>query len=139
MLRNLDSKDGGFLKPIHKKKVLSVFYSYVLCPITDDSSLLNLTSYPLVRRRKRRFFGLCCLISSQTISPGNHHWGDLKKNHRSQGPPDSGTTVTGFDQVFYASSLLLSASPALLNDFTFESSCCQGKKKTPQNQKAGCF
>ncbi|MEE6509356.1 hypothetical protein FKM82_025735 [Ascaphus truei] len=29
----------------------------------DDSSLLNLTSYPLVRRR-RRFFGLCCLISS---------------------------------------------------------------------------
>ncbi|XP_036918767.1 regulator of G-protein signaling 7-binding protein isoform X1 [Sturnira hondurensis] len=30
----------------------------------DDSSLLNLTSYPLVRRRKRRFFGLCCLVSS---------------------------------------------------------------------------
>ncbi|XP_053557301.1 regulator of G-protein signaling 7-binding protein [Bombina bombina] len=30
----------------------------------DDSSLLNLTNYPLVRRRKRRFFGLCCLISS---------------------------------------------------------------------------
>ncbi|XP_068952506.1 regulator of G-protein signaling 7-binding protein isoform X3 [Petaurus breviceps papuanus] len=30
----------------------------------DDSSLLNLTPYPLVRRRKRRFFGLCCLISS---------------------------------------------------------------------------
>ncbi|XP_060091904.1 regulator of G-protein signaling 7-binding protein isoform X3 [Heteronotia binoei] len=30
----------------------------------DDSSLLNLTSYPIVRRRKRRFFGLCCLVSS---------------------------------------------------------------------------
>ncbi|KAM4710206.1 regulator of G-protein signaling 7-binding protein isoform 2-T2 [Discoglossus pictus] len=30
----------------------------------DDSSLLNLTAFPLVRRRKRRFFGLCCLISS---------------------------------------------------------------------------
>ncbi|NXI95482.1 R7BP protein, partial [Psophia crepitans] len=30
----------------------------------DDSSLLNLTPYPLVRRRKRRFFGLCCLVSS---------------------------------------------------------------------------
>nr|XP_033786249.1 regulator of G-protein signaling 7-binding protein isoform X1 [Geotrypetes seraphini] len=30
----------------------------------DDSSLLNLAPYPLVRRRKRRFFGLCCLISS---------------------------------------------------------------------------
>ncbi|XP_028844874.1 regulator of G-protein signaling 7-binding protein A isoform X1 [Denticeps clupeoides] len=30
----------------------------------DDSSLLNLTPYPLVRQRKRRFFGLCCLISS---------------------------------------------------------------------------
>uniref|UniRef100_A0A8D0E3Y1 Regulator of G protein signaling 7 binding protein n=1 Tax=Salvator merianae TaxID=96440 RepID=A0A8D0E3Y1_SALMN len=32
----------------------------------DDSSLLNLTpaTYPLVRRRKRRFFGLCCLVSS---------------------------------------------------------------------------
>ncbi|XP_069483445.1 regulator of G-protein signaling 7-binding protein [Ambystoma mexicanum] len=30
----------------------------------DDSSLLNLTPYPLVRRRKRKFFGLCCLVSS---------------------------------------------------------------------------
>ncbi|XP_026117558.1 regulator of G-protein signaling 7-binding protein A-like [Carassius auratus] len=30
----------------------------------DDSSLLNLTPYPLVRQRKRRFFGLCCLVSS---------------------------------------------------------------------------
>ncbi|XP_063819191.1 regulator of G-protein signaling 7-binding protein isoform X2 [Pseudophryne corroboree] len=30
----------------------------------DDSSLLNLSPYPLVRRRKRRFFGLCCLITS---------------------------------------------------------------------------
>lgn len=30
----------------------------------DDSSLLNLTPYPMVRRRKRRFFGLCCLVSS---------------------------------------------------------------------------
>ncbi|XP_070375698.1 regulator of G-protein signaling 7-binding protein isoform X4 [Equus asinus] len=30
----------------------------------DDSSLLNLTPYPLGRRRKRRFFGLCCLVSS---------------------------------------------------------------------------
>ncbi|XP_068105838.1 regulator of G-protein signaling 7-binding protein isoform X2 [Hyperolius riggenbachi] len=30
----------------------------------DDSSLLNLTSFPLVRRRKRRFFGLCCLVTS---------------------------------------------------------------------------
>ncbi|XP_067911496.1 regulator of G-protein signaling 7-binding protein A [Heterodontus francisci] len=30
----------------------------------DDSSLLNLTPFPLVRRRKRRFFGLCCLVSS---------------------------------------------------------------------------
>ncbi|XP_063043096.1 regulator of G-protein signaling 7-binding protein A [Engraulis encrasicolus] len=31
----------------------------------DESSLLNLsTPYPLVRQRKRRFFGLCCLVSS---------------------------------------------------------------------------
>ncbi|XP_052335099.1 regulator of G-protein signaling 7-binding protein A-like isoform X1 [Oncorhynchus keta] len=30
----------------------------------DDSSLLNLTPYPLVRQRKRRFFGLCCLVTS---------------------------------------------------------------------------
>ncbi|XP_064901118.1 regulator of G-protein signaling 7-binding protein-like isoform X2 [Columba livia] len=30
----------------------------------DDSSLLNLNPYPLVRRQKRRFFGLCCLGSS---------------------------------------------------------------------------
>ncbi|KAL4630068.1 regulator of G-protein signaling 7-binding protein isoform X1 [Arapaima gigas] len=30
----------------------------------DDSSLLNLTPYPLVRQRKKRFFGLCCLVSS---------------------------------------------------------------------------
>ncbi|XP_036385078.1 regulator of G-protein signaling 7-binding protein B-like isoform X1 [Megalops cyprinoides] len=30
----------------------------------DDSSLLNLTPYPLVPQRKRRFFGLCCLVSS---------------------------------------------------------------------------
>ncbi|XP_051508853.1 regulator of G-protein signaling 7-binding protein A-like [Myxocyprinus asiaticus] len=30
----------------------------------DDSSLLNLTPYPLGRQRKRRFFGLCCLVSS---------------------------------------------------------------------------
>ncbi|TSX03288.1 Complement component C6 [Bagarius yarrelli] len=28
----------------------------------DDSSLLNLTPYPLVRQRKRRFSGLCCLV-----------------------------------------------------------------------------
>lgn len=31
---------------------------------SDDSSLLNLTPYPLVRQRKRRFFGLCCLVTS---------------------------------------------------------------------------
>ncbi|XP_057688752.1 regulator of G-protein signaling 7-binding protein A [Corythoichthys intestinalis] len=30
----------------------------------DDSSLLNLSPYPLVRQRKRRFFGLCCLVTS---------------------------------------------------------------------------
>ncbi|XP_023658673.1 regulator of G-protein signaling 7-binding protein A isoform X1 [Paramormyrops kingsleyae] len=30
----------------------------------DDSSLLNLTPYPLVRQRKKRFLGLCCLVSS---------------------------------------------------------------------------
>ncbi|KAG9354027.1 hypothetical protein JZ751_012151 [Albula glossodonta] len=30
----------------------------------DDSSLLNLTPYPLIRQRKRCFFGLCCLVSS---------------------------------------------------------------------------
>ena len=30
----------------------------------DDSSLLNLTPYPLVRQRKRRFSGFCCLVSS---------------------------------------------------------------------------
>ncbi|XP_077565178.1 regulator of G-protein signaling 7-binding protein A-like [Stigmatopora nigra] len=30
----------------------------------DDSSLLNLSPYPLVRERKRRFFGLCCLVTS---------------------------------------------------------------------------
>ncbi|KAM4634762.1 regulator of G-protein signaling 7-binding protein B-like [Polymixia lowei] len=29
----------------------------------DDSSLLNLTPYPLVRQRKRRFSGLCCMVS----------------------------------------------------------------------------
>ncbi|KAA0720005.1 B R7 family-binding protein [Triplophysa tibetana] len=29
----------------------------------DDSSLLNLTPSPLVRQRKRRFSGLCCLVS----------------------------------------------------------------------------
>uniref|UniRef100_A0A672RYP0 Complement C6 n=1 Tax=Sinocyclocheilus grahami TaxID=75366 RepID=A0A672RYP0_SINGR len=29
----------------------------------DDSSLLNLTPFPLVRQRKRRFSGLCCLVS----------------------------------------------------------------------------
>ncbi|XP_035631806.1 regulator of G-protein signaling 7-binding protein B-like isoform X2 [Oncorhynchus keta] len=29
----------------------------------DDSSLLNLTQYPLVRQRKRRFSGFCCLVS----------------------------------------------------------------------------
>ncbi|KAJ8347019.1 hypothetical protein SKAU_G00284200 [Synaphobranchus kaupii] len=30
----------------------------------DDSSLLNLTPYPLVRQRKKCFFGFCCLVSS---------------------------------------------------------------------------
>ncbi|XP_077378259.1 regulator of G-protein signaling 7-binding protein A isoform X2 [Festucalex cinctus] len=30
----------------------------------DDSSLLNLSPYPMVRQRKRRFFGLCCLVTS---------------------------------------------------------------------------
>ncbi|XP_061880241.1 regulator of G-protein signaling 7-binding protein A [Entelurus aequoreus] len=30
----------------------------------DDSSLLNLSPYPLVQQRKRRFFGLCCLVTS---------------------------------------------------------------------------
>ncbi|TWW66788.1 B R7 family-binding protein [Takifugu flavidus] len=29
----------------------------------DDSSLLNLTPHPLVRQRKRRFPGLCCVVS----------------------------------------------------------------------------
>ncbi|XP_067279977.1 regulator of G-protein signaling 7-binding protein B [Pseudorasbora parva] len=29
----------------------------------DDSSLLNLTPYPPARQRKRRFSGLCCLVS----------------------------------------------------------------------------
>uniref|UniRef100_A0A3P8UNI5 Regulator of G protein signaling 7 binding protein b n=1 Tax=Cynoglossus semilaevis TaxID=244447 RepID=A0A3P8UNI5_CYNSE len=29
----------------------------------DDSSLLNLTPPPLVRLRKRRFPGLCCVVS----------------------------------------------------------------------------
>ncbi|KAI1240077.1 hypothetical protein IHE44_0011525 [Lamprotornis superbus] len=38
----------------------------------DDSSLLNLTPYPLVRRRKRRFFGLCCLVSSTTAWMQRH-------------------------------------------------------------------
>ncbi|XP_050948615.1 complement component C6 [Labeo rohita] len=33
----------------------------------DDSSLLNLTPYPLVRQRKRRFSGLCCLVSGILI------------------------------------------------------------------------
>ncbi|XP_061733150.1 regulator of G-protein signaling 7-binding protein B-like [Nerophis ophidion] len=30
----------------------------------DDSSLLNLTPHPLVRQRKRRFPGLCCMVSA---------------------------------------------------------------------------
>ncbi|KAM9822403.1 regulator of G-protein signaling 7-binding protein A [Syngnathus typhle] len=30
----------------------------------DDSSLLNLSPYPLIQQRKRRFFGLCCLVTS---------------------------------------------------------------------------
>lgn len=34
----------------------------------DDSSLLNLTPYPLVRQRKRRFSGLCCLVSGWTFN-----------------------------------------------------------------------
>ncbi|XP_032395327.1 regulator of G-protein signaling 7-binding protein B [Etheostoma spectabile] len=29
----------------------------------DDSSLLNLTPQPLIRQRKRRFPGLCCMVS----------------------------------------------------------------------------
>uniref|UniRef100_A0A673BE25 Regulator of G protein signaling 7 binding protein b n=1 Tax=Sphaeramia orbicularis TaxID=375764 RepID=A0A673BE25_9TELE len=29
----------------------------------DDSSLLNLTPHPLIRQRKRRFPGLCCMVS----------------------------------------------------------------------------
>ncbi|KAM7369337.1 hypothetical protein PAMP_013612 [Pampus punctatissimus] len=29
----------------------------------DDSSLLNLTPDPLIRQRKRRFPGLCCMVS----------------------------------------------------------------------------
>ncbi|XP_056288265.1 regulator of G-protein signaling 7-binding protein B-like isoform X4 [Pseudoliparis swirei] len=29
----------------------------------DDSSLLNLTPHPLARQRKRRFPGLCCMVS----------------------------------------------------------------------------
>lgn len=31
--------------------------------VPDDSSLLNLTPHPLVRQRKRRFPGLCCMVS----------------------------------------------------------------------------
>lgn len=34
----------------------------------DDSSLLNLTPYPPVRQRKRRFSGLCCLVSGWTFN-----------------------------------------------------------------------
>lgn len=31
--------------------------------VADDSSLLNLTPDPLIRQRKRRFPGLCCMVS----------------------------------------------------------------------------
>lgn len=31
--------------------------------LADDSSLLNLTPHPLIRQRKRRFPGLCCMVS----------------------------------------------------------------------------
>lgn len=31
--------------------------------VPDDSSLLNLTPHPLIRQRKRRFPGLCCMVS----------------------------------------------------------------------------
>ncbi|ETE63473.1 Regulator of G-protein signaling 7-binding protein [Ophiophagus hannah] len=48
---------------IHAQLLLRLTLIF-LFKITDDSSLLNLTPYPLVRRRKRRFFGLCCLVSS---------------------------------------------------------------------------
>lgn len=61
---------GGWAK--HDEKSFPVFTNTevrgcvcacaLLCP--DDSSLLNLTPYPLVRQRKRRFFGLCCLVTS---------------------------------------------------------------------------
>lgn len=32
--------------------------------VADDSSLLNLSPPPLVRQRKRRFPGLCCVLSA---------------------------------------------------------------------------
>lgn len=34
--------------------------------VADDSSLLNLTPTPLIRQRKRRFPGLCCVVSGWT-------------------------------------------------------------------------
>ena len=138
-LRNLDSKDCGFLRPILKKTVvLSVPHSTcTFYPITDDSSLLNLTPYPLVRRRKRRFFGLCCLVSSQAIPPGSHHWEDLKISlnpRTSRQLNHSHWLLTMFSKLPY---YFYPPLAVLLNDFTFESSCCQGKKK--QIQKAVCF
>lgn len=44
------------------RALISTFICF--CMNTDDSSLLNLAPYPMVRQRKRRFFGLCCLVSS---------------------------------------------------------------------------
>lgn len=116
---------------------MSVPHSYVLCPVTDDSSLLNLTSYPLVRRRKRRFFGLCCLVSSQTIPPGNPPQGRPEK--KSQKPRRTSRQLnhsywflTMFSMLHYYFYLPLSV---LVNDFTFERSCCQGKKKTDSKSR----
>lgn len=36
-------------------------------PLADDSSLLNLTPHPLLRQRKRRFPGLCCVVSGWAL------------------------------------------------------------------------
>lgn len=59
----LYGKAEGLLLRILDQLLLRLTLNF-LFKTTDDSSLLNLTPYPLVRRRKRRFFGLCCLVSS---------------------------------------------------------------------------
>lgn len=72
-------------------------------------------------------------LGGSSWKPTENIW---KKNHKTWGPPDSGTTqLPVFDYVFYASLLLLSASPCPFKWFYTWKQLPSRKKRTDSKSK----